>query len=215
MRRSEQTPIYAQVAHDMAAKIAAGELEEGTRFTGRSLMGSQYGVSPETIRRALGLLADMGVVVIRQNVGAEVASRQRAAEYVEQSKASGDLRLLRGKLRELIAQRDRLNGEITETFQRVMDLEERFRGSDKLRTYEFPLDTDSPAVGRSLEQLQFRQRTGATVVALLRGEEARLSPGPEAALAAGDILVVACNAGDIERVSRLLREENDREEATP
>ena len=31
----------------------AGELREGQRFTGRSLMGSQYGVSSETIRRAM------------------------------------------------------------------------------------------------------------------------------------------------------------------
>ena len=68
-------------------------------------------------------------------------------------------------------------------------------------------------MGRNLQDLQFRQRTGATVVALRRGEEARLSPGPDAALEAGDVLVVACNAGDIERVSRLLREEC-REEAT-
>ncbi|BDF67136.1 TrkA C-terminal domain-containing protein [Pseudoflavonifractor phocaeensis] len=213
MRRAEHIPIYAQVAHDMAAKIAAGELGEGVRFTGRSLMGSQYGVSQETIRRALGLLADVGVVTIRQNVGAEVASRSRAAEYVEQSKADSDLLALRTRLRELIAQRDRLNGEITDTFQRVMDLEERFRSSDRLRTYEFALDPQSPAVGRNLQDLQFRQRTGATVVALRRGEEARLSPGPDAALEAGDVLVVACNAGDIERVSRLLREEC-REEAT-
>lgn len=213
MRRSEHTPIYAQVAHDMAAKIAAGELEEGARFTGRSLMGSQYGVSQETIRRALGLLADVGAVTIRQNVGARVASRQRAAEYVEQSRADSDLRALRTRLRELIEARDRLNGEIADTFRRVMDLEERFRSSDRLRTYEFALEDASPAVGRNLQELQFRQRTGATVVALRRGEEARLSPGPETALEAGDVLIVACNAGDIERVSRLLREEDSREEA--
>ena len=52
MSRSANPPVYSQVAFDIASKIArldealarhaaSGEIREGERFTGRSLMGSQ------------------------------------------------------------------------------------------------------------------------------------------------------------------------------
>ena len=63
MKNNATPPIYSQVAFDIATKIATGELEEGQKFTGRSLMSSQYGVSPETIRRALKQLSDMEMCI--------------------------------------------------------------------------------------------------------------------------------------------------------
>lgn len=65
MKHSDKPPVYSQVAFDIAAKIAVGELKEGDRFSGRSLMSSQYGVSPETIRRALGHLSYLGIVATK------------------------------------------------------------------------------------------------------------------------------------------------------
>ena len=50
---------YLQIAVDVASRVAGGDLREGDRLYGRSVMASEYGVSPETIRRALRLLADM------------------------------------------------------------------------------------------------------------------------------------------------------------
>lgn len=206
MKHSANPPVYSQVAYDIAAKIAAGELQQGQRFTGRSLMGSQYGVSAETIRRAMCLLADMGIISIQQNVGSVVQSRQRAAEYVDQYKAGKDLGALKALLRQLVEQRDQLNAEILEVTARILDLSERFRNSDPLRTYEFPLKQGNPIVGSSIGGLQFRQKTGATIVAVRRGEEVILSPGPQLTLLEGDTLVVACDLTGISRVSNLLQQ---------
>jgi K+/H+ antiporter YhaU regulatory subunit KhtT len=204
MRASEHPPIYSQVAYDIAAKIMEGELQEGQRFSGRSLMGPQYGVSPETIRRALRLLSDMGIIQVQQNVGSVVSSRRRAAEYVEQYQVGKDLRGLKLRLKKLVSQRDQLNEEINDTFRHITDLEERFQHSDRLRTYEFPLAQGGTAAGRSIGELSFRQRTGATVVAVRRVGEILLSPGPELVLEPEDVLVVACAVADIGRVSELL-----------
>jgi DNA-binding GntR family transcriptional regulator len=55
-------PQYLQIAQDLATRISKGKLEEGSTLYGRSVMSSEYNVSPETIRRALRLLADMKVV---------------------------------------------------------------------------------------------------------------------------------------------------------
>lgn len=137
MRFSKNTPVYSQVAYDIASQIANGKLKEGQRFSGRSLMSSQYAVSPETIRRAMNLLANMNVIKIQQNVGATVASRPYALNYIEQYKTDNDLRELKRKLKELTRQRDQINEEINAIFSKIMDLEERFQNSDLLKTYEF------------------------------------------------------------------------------
>ena len=48
----------------------------------------------------------------------------------------------------------------------------------------------SPFDGRTLGATRARTRTGASVVALVRGETVLASPGPETPLQAGDVLVV-------------------------
>ena len=85
-----------------------------------------------------------------------------------------------------------------------MDLQERFRHSDQLRTHEFPISAHSAALGRTLEQLRFRTSTGGTVIAVRHEGRLLLSPGPDTALEAGDTLVVACSVSDMGRVAQLL-----------
>ena len=203
MSRSVNPPVYSQVAFDVASKIASGDIREGDRFTGRSLMGSQYGVSSETIRRAMRHLSDMGIISVQNNVGSTVLSQKRAREYVEQYQEDKDLRALKAELREMLAQRDALNEKINATVQRIIDLGERFWRSDRMRTYEFRV-SDGPAAGQSIGGLQFRQRTGATIVAIRSGETVLLSPSPQTVLHSGDVLVVACELEQIEAVSDLL-----------
>ena len=204
MNHSPKPPVYSQVAFDIASKIVSGEIKMGDRFTGRSLMGSQYGVSSETIRRAMRHLSDMGIISVQNNVGSTVLSQKRAMEYVEQYQEDKDLRALKVELREMIAQRDALNGKINDTVQRIIDLGERFWRSDRLRTYEWKVSPTCPAANHSIGDLQFRQRTGATIVAVRKGEDVLLSPDPQTVLHSGDVLVVACELDQIEVVSDLL-----------
>lgn len=51
------------------------------------------------------------------------------------------------------------------------------------------LPDDSPLDGETLRDVELRQRTGVSVVAVQRGEESVANPEPEFELAAGDILV--------------------------
>ena len=74
MRQAVVPSQYLQIALDLATRIAQGELTEGSRIYGRSVLASEYGVSPETIRKALRLLADMKVVDVKPQSGAVVLS---------------------------------------------------------------------------------------------------------------------------------------------
>ena len=53
--------VYAAMADHLAARIAAGELTE--RLPGEAALSSEYGVALGTVRRALDVLRDRGLVV--------------------------------------------------------------------------------------------------------------------------------------------------------
>jgi CPA2 family monovalent cation:H+ antiporter-2 len=55
----------------------------------------------------------------------------------------------------------------------------------------FELPADSPSVGRSLAQLELRAVTGATVLAIVRGEAGFVTPDAHDPLRAGDLLAIA------------------------
>jgi CPA2 family monovalent cation:H+ antiporter-2 len=66
------------------------------------------------------------------------------------------------------------------------------------------LGPGSPAVGRKLGELELRGRTGATVLAIVRGEEVVLVPDGHQPLAEGDVLALAGTGESIEVATRVL-----------
>jgi len=56
---------------------------------------------------------------------------------------------------------------------------------------------DSPAVGRSIADLEIRRRTKMTVAAILRGSDPIIAPEPTEVLRAGDRLVVVGRQEDL------------------
>ncbi|HXU64267.1 MAG TPA: cation:proton antiporter [Polyangia bacterium] len=63
----------------------------------------------------------------------------------------------------------------------------------------------SPAVGRTLKQLQLRGRTSATVVVIDRGAEGLIYPTGDEALQPGDVLVLTGSADAVAGAQELLR----------
>jgi CPA2 family monovalent cation:H+ antiporter-2 len=66
------------------------------------------------------------------------------------------------------------------------------------------LDAASPAVGKTLAELNLRGRTGATVLAIARGTEHVVVPDAGERLAAGDVLALAGTREAIEQARGLL-----------
>ncbi|QNE74289.1 potassium transporter TrkA [Streptomyces finlayi] len=63
----------------------------------------------------------------------------------------------------------------------------------------------TPFAGRPLGESRARTRTGASIVAIVRGEDVIPSPGPEQILRAGDVLVVIGTREGIAAVEQLVR----------
>ena len=104
MKRALVPAQYLQIALDIATRIANGELREGSRIYGRSVMSSEYSVSPETIRRALRLLADMKVVEVKPQSGAVVLSADSARRYIERFGESASAQALQVRVQRLLEQ---------------------------------------------------------------------------------------------------------------
>ena len=66
------------------------------------------------------------------------------------------------------------------------------------------LEPASPAVGKTLAQLDLRGRTGATVLAIVRGEDGVIVPTASEVLREGDCLALAGTKEAVESASRLL-----------
>jgi len=59
-------------------------------------------------------------------------------------------------------------------------------------------------VGNTLRAIDLRKKTGATVIAVVRGEKSFASPGADFAIAAGDTLVLVANHRDMDRAFQFL-----------
>ncbi|MFI6843633.1 GntR family transcriptional regulator [Kitasatospora sp. NPDC050467] len=53
---------YEVIARDLRSKIHAGELASGMRLPAETALAAEYAVSVPTIRQAMGLLVDEGLV---------------------------------------------------------------------------------------------------------------------------------------------------------
>ena len=68
-------------------------------------------------------------------------------------------------------------------------------------TESVQLSEDSPVVGKTLGELDLRGKTGATVIAVMRGDDSKISPGANYKLCSGDTVVLL---GASERIERAL-----------
>jgi CPA2 family monovalent cation:H+ antiporter-2 len=69
---------------------------------------------------------------------------------------------------------------------------------------EVTLTLQSPAVGRSLRELELRARTGVTILGIERGEHLVSNPSPDEALLAGDVLILFGTGEGVTRATELL-----------
>lgn len=69
------TPKSAQIAADLRAAIGRGDLAKGQRLPGEQTLADQYDVARGTVRAALGLLINEGLLVSRVGSGNYVADR--------------------------------------------------------------------------------------------------------------------------------------------
>jgi GntR family transcriptional regulator len=67
--RSSYEPAYVQLVNILRCNMASGALRPGDQLPSEAQICERYGVSPMTVRRAINILVDQGVVVAQQGRG--------------------------------------------------------------------------------------------------------------------------------------------------
>jgi TrkA domain protein len=86
----------------------------------------------------------------------------------------------------------------------VEHIAEQHRDLTGIETHQLAILADSPFAGRTLGDTALRTRTGASVVAVLRGGAVLPSPRPDFGLQPGDLLVVVGTATGLADAARII-----------
>lgn len=75
MSREKPDALWRAIQDSLSDDIAAGRYAPGDKLPTEAALATRFGVNRHTVRRALGVLADAGVIFTRRGAGAFVAHR--------------------------------------------------------------------------------------------------------------------------------------------
>jgi K+/H+ antiporter YhaU regulatory subunit KhtT len=182
--------IYQSIALDMAQRILNGEFVEGEKVSGRTLLASHYHVSPETVRKAIGLLKDAKIVDVSQGREVTVVSVQQAYHFMEKSKYMQSVYSLKQDLEILLKEKMETDRKLEAILSDVINFSDRLKNLSPYNPLEITVPPMSHTIGKTIADLQLWQQTGATVIAIRRGNQLTISPGPHVILQIHDQVVV-------------------------
>jgi K+/H+ antiporter YhaU regulatory subunit KhtT len=204
MEKSASEPIYKVIALDLARKIVAGEYCLGTKISGRSLLSSQYNVSPETIRRAISLLKAENIVNVSRGKEIVIASVENCSAFLQQQENKSSSVALYQKFNETFKRKQSIDKELNNTLDDIIAYLNYVKYSDLLNPLEIEIAANSQVIGKAINQLDFWKHTKATIVAVIQNNVPIKSPNPELILNAGDTLVVIGPGNFIEAVAKFV-----------
>ena len=197
-------PRYLKIAVDLAARIASGELGEGEKLKGRSVLSTEYKVSPETIRRSMSILSDKKVVEINMGSGIVVSSRENAIQFVKSFKDDESITDMRRKLVEMVEKKKSLDDEIASMMQQIIDMY-KYRRSDLIKPVEIEIPEGSHIVGKSIGQMEVWHNTGATIIGVIKEKDIIISPGPYYEFGQKDKILIVGDENVIERFNAYVK----------
>ncbi len=198
-------PRYEQIATDIAQKIVREEFYVGQKLSGRSLLAGTYNVSPETIRRSIALLQNIGVVEAVSGSGIVIKSSVLAKEYLTEYNERQKIINLRNRINDLLLQRRELDEELETALAKLLEFS--FHKSSILQQIEeIPVPPTSWIIGKTIAATNIRGLTGATVVAVKRQGQEIFSPGADFVFDGDDTMVIVGTVGAKKRARESIME---------
>ena len=187
----ETMPRYVKIAHDICSRILNGEFKEGDTIKGRSMLASMYNVSPETIRKAIIILADEGILEVKHGVGIFVDSIIRAKQYADKWDAKNTVDQQYKKVIELIEKSNEINNQLQKALAEMID-NFKYQTNEAITFNKAIIPQDCWIDNKTIGEVYFWNYTEATIVAVVSGKDGSIqaSPGPDFVLRNGDTLIL-------------------------
>ncbi|KGE21013.1 TrkA C-terminal domain-containing protein [Paenibacillus wynnii] len=198
---------YKSIALDIAQRIVSGEFPVDSKISGRSLLAGQYHVSPETIRKAMGLLKDEDIVFVSQGKEIIVVSDLKAHDYINRNNYLKSAYSLKQDLQQLLLEKKEIDRKFEKLHNEIIEASDRLQNLKPYHPVEITIQEESHVIGKSISALQFWQNTGGTVIALRRGTNVTISPGPHVILRGKDVLVLVGDHNMYQRTKQFINEE--------
>ncbi|MEI7027739.1 TrkA C-terminal domain-containing protein [Paenibacillus sp. y28] len=195
---------YQSIALDIAQRIVSGEFPVHSKISGRSLLASHYHVSPETIRKAIGLLKDEGIVSVSQGKEVTILSDQAAYDYITKNNYLKSVYSLKQDLQLLLQEKKQMDQKFDRVLNDIIQFSDRLQNLKMYNPVEVKIRENAHVIGKTISSLQFWQKTGATIIALRRGTHVSISPGPHVILGDHDILVVVGDGQVYQRTEQFI-----------
>lgn len=185
-----ETSGYKSIALDIAQRIVSGEFPVHSKISGRSLLAGQYHVSPETIRKAVGLLKDENIVSVSQGREIIIISESNAYDYIKKHNYLKSAYSLKKELKQLLDEKIKIDRQLQSLLTEIIEASDRMHNLKPYNPVEIKVSNNSHVSGQTIGSLQFWQHTGATIIALRRGTDVFISPGPHVVIREADVLIV-------------------------
>ncbi|MBJ8325547.1 GntR family transcriptional regulator [Streptococcus pacificus] len=168
---------YQKVAIGIAQRIADGKFSVGEKIKSRSTIASTFNVSPETARKAINVLVDLDILEVRQGSGAFVISKENAIAYMKQFNISNSLKSLGHDIQNNLKKQKKEMDRLSNLVQNLLEQSSLLKKEFPFEPYELTVG-DFSNHGKSLQELNIWQHTGATVIAIKKQGQLILSPDP-------------------------------------
>ncbi|MFT8348772.1 GntR family transcriptional regulator [Clostridium saccharoperbutylacetonicum] len=198
------SPVYQQIAADIASKIATGYYHVGEKIYARSVLASQYGVSAETARRAIAILADMDIVDANKGSGVIIKSAEKAIKFIKQHNDVKTVTDLRNDILDKLEHQKEENDLLRDRILDLLDRTDRFKAINPFIPFEIRVTKETPYIDKNVAEINFWHNTLATIICIKRNGFLEMSPGPYAVLRENDIFYFIGNEGCYEKVTKFL-----------
>ena len=189
MAKERKTPRYVKIAQDICGKVLTGEYPEGTLLKGRSILGAQYAVSPETVRKALNILEKEKVVSSKRGVGVFVDSVLHAKEFAEKWKSETQIKNKYATVEKLLEETKDVQNRLV---QAIDDMKDSFayQTTEAVTFSTAEIPQGSWIDGKTVGEVYFWNYTEATIVAIVGLDNiTKQSVGPDYILHSGEKLI--------------------------
>ncbi|MDR3561061.1 MAG: TrkA C-terminal domain-containing protein [Negativicutes bacterium] len=206
------TSMYRSIAIDLAQRIINGEFAIGAKMSGRTVLASHYNVSPETVRKAIALLKMKNVVAVSQGKEVTVISNDNAYGFIEHYKSADSVYSLQQDVEVLLEQKRTIDAKLENLLIDIINYSDRLRNLTPYNPVEVLVQETAYIAGRTIAEIKLWQRTGATIVAIRRGAEIIISPGPGANILPGDRVVIVGDSGVLERTVNFINSPDNQDQ---
>lgn len=183
-------PVYQTIALDLARRIINQEFSVGEKISGRTLLAGQYSVSPETIRKAIFLLKDANIVSVSQGKELQIISSEQAFLFLTHQQEIVSTYSLKQELELLLQEKEDIDLRFHKITNEIMHYSDRLKNINPFNPMEIELSPQSGLIGKSLQELNFRKKTGCLIIAIRRKTQVFIAPEPAERLEELDRIVI-------------------------